>query len=309
MNTPRVLPLQILKIASGVLLVALLAANLPIAFAVDLQPNDIVTPEPDKNYAMLSYFGTENGTYLKNGVVVSKGSYSNPVIDNANAILRVTTTYSVSSLVGASYIQLPYGSIKPAGSLSSYTPSTGIGDTTLATVLWPYTNRYSKTYLGVAAYLTVPTGTYSSSQAFNMGANRYTSDLQIGFQKNILENLDAAIAVDNMWFGGNSQCAAACLSANNQSLTQKPLTTTQLGPIYKINQIFTVGASYFYVAGGATSINNTYQNNVINTQRFLLSGLAYTDIGRFSLQYGRDMGIENGFIQTRVLALRYMKEF
>ena len=141
------------------------------------------------------------------------------------------------------------------------------------------------------------------------GGNRYTSDIQMGFQKPILENLDGMIAVDTMWFGGNSQCGAACGSATNVPLTQKPLTTTQLGPIYKINQIFTVGASYFYVAGGATSINNNYQNNVINTQRFLLSGLAYTDIGRFSLQYGRDMGIENGFIQTRVLALRYMKEF
>ena len=117
------------------------------------------------------------------------------------------------------------------------------------------------------------------------------------------------VAVDTMWFGGNSQCAAACGSATYVSLTQKPLTTTQLGPIYKINQTFTVGASYFYVAGGATSINNTYQNNVINTQRFLLSSLAYTDIGRFSLQYGRDMGIQNGFIQTRLLAIRYTKSF
>ena len=63
------------------------------------------------------------------------------------------------------------------------------------------------------------------------------------------------------------------------------------------------------MAGGAISINNAYQNNVVNTQRFLFSGLAYTDFGRFSLQYGRDMGIQNGFVQTRVLAIRYMKAF
>jgi hypothetical protein len=142
-----------------------------------------------------------------------------------------------------------------------------------------------------------------------MGENRYKTAFQMGFQKPIAGNLDGMLAVDTMWFGGNSQCAAACGSATKVPLTQKPLTTTQLGPIYKINQTFTVGASYFYVAGGATSINNSYQNNVINTQRFLLSGLAYTDIGRFSLQYGRDMGIQNGFIQTQVLAIRYMKSF
>jgi len=127
--------------------------------------------------------------------------------------------------------------------------------------------------------------------------------------KAITSSIDGVIAVDTMWFGGNSQCAAACASTVNVPLTQKPLTTTQLGPVYNINQIFTIGASYFYVAGGATAINNVYQNNVVNTQRFLLSGLAHTSIGRFSLQYGRDMEIKNGFYQPRVLALRFTREF
>jgi hypothetical protein len=112
-----------------------------------------------------------------------------------------------------------------------------------------------------------------------------------------------------MWFGGNSQCSVACLSSKNISLNQKPITTTQVGPIYKINQTFTVSAQYYYVAGGATSINNVYQNNVINTQRLMLSSLMHTDIGRFSMQYGRDMGVQNGLMQTRVFTLRFMKEF
>ena len=58
-----------------------------------------------------------------------------------------------------------------------------------------------------------------------------------------------------------------------------------------------------------TSINNNYQNNVANTQRFLISGQAHTSIGRISLQYGRDTEIKNGFVQTRLLAVRVMKEF
>jgi len=76
---------------------------------------------------------------------------------------------------------------------------------------------------------------------------------------------------------------------------QKPLPTTQLGPIWRINQTFTVGASYFYVAGGATTINSRHQNNAVNTQRFLLSNQVHTPIGRISLEYGRDMEIKNGF--------------
>jgi hypothetical protein len=56
-------------------------------------------------------------------------------------------------------------------------------------------------------------------------------------------------------------------------------------------------------------INNQYQNNVVNTQRYLLSGQAHTPIGRFTLQYGRDMEIKNGFMQSRLLLLRYAVEF
>jgi len=278
-------------------------------FAIDLQPNDIVAPLPDKTHVMLSYYDTENGTYYKNGSVVSSKPYSSPVINTQNAILRVARSYTAGDLPAISYIQLPYGNVSGAGSLSNLPASTGTGDASLVTAIWPYANRETRTYFAIGGYLTFPTGSYASTQALNMGSNRYSSDLQMGFQTPIAEKLDGMLAVDTMWFGGNSQCGAACGSITNLPLNQKPLTTTQIGPIYKINEIFTVGASYFYVAGGATSINNNYQNNVVNTQRFLLSGLAYTDIGRFSLQYGRDMGIENGFIQTRVFAFRYMKSF
>lgn len=280
-----------------------------LGWGVDLMPNDIVAPSPDKNYVRVSYYDTKNTTYYKNGSVVSTSPYNSPVINNPNALLRVTRTYSIADLPAASYIQLPYGSISPAGSLSSYPGTTGVGDLGLASAIWPYANQNTRTYFGIAGYLMLPTGSYSSQETLTMGGNRYVSDIQIGFQKPIIENVDGMIAVDTMWFGGNSQCAAACLSPTNTSLTQKPLTTLQVGPIYTINPTFTVSASYLYTAGGATLINNAYQNNVINTQRFLLGGIAYTGLGVFSLQYGRDMEIKNGFVQTKVLQLSYTKGF
>ena len=276
-----------------------------MTWAVDLQPNDIVAPLPNKNYVTISYLNTENSTLYKNG----SAQAGNPVIDTQSAIFRGTRSYDLGSLPAVSFIQIPYGSIQPAGSLASQASTTGIGDLTLATAIWPYHNRASRTYLGLAGYLISPTGSYSSQRAFNTGENRFRTDFQMGFQTPITSSVDGMIAVDTMWFGGNSQCAATCNSLTNVSLNQKPLTTTQLGPIYRINEIFTVAASYFYVAGGATSINNNYMNNVTNTQRFLLSGQAHTPIGRFSLQYGRDTEIKNGFVQTRLLAVRLMKEF
>ena len=275
------------------------------AWAVDLPPNALVAPLPGKNHAMISYVNTENTTFYRNGSATS----GSPVLSAQTAILRLVTSYSVKGLPAVSFIQMPYGSIKPAGSLAMYPTATGTGDLTLASAFWPYSDRVNRRYFGVAGYLTMPTGSYNSQQPFNTGENRYKSDIQMGYQQPIVGNLDGMVAVDTMWFGGNSQCAAACLSASNTSLNQKPLTSTQLGPIYKINQTYTVGASYFYIAGGATTIGNTYQNNVVNTQRFLLSGLAYYPFGRVSLQYGRDMEIKNGFVETRRFIVRYTTEF
>jgi hypothetical protein len=280
-----------------------------LAWAVDLQPNDIVAPLPGKNHAMVSYVNTDNTTYYRNGSVVSSRPYGSPDISTQSAILRLVTSYTVQDLPAVSYLQLPYGTIKPAGSLAMYPADTGIGDLVLATAFWPYSDRESRKYLGIAGYLSLPTGSYNNQQVFNAGENRYKSDIQMGYQQPIIENLDGMIAVDTAWFGGNGQCAAACLSTTNTSLNQKPLTTTQLGPIYKFNQTYTLGASYFYVAGGATTIGSTYQNNVTNTQRYLISALAYYPFGRISLQYGRDMEIKNGFVETRRFIVRYTTEF
>ena len=282
----------------------------PIAVrAVDLQPNDIVAPLPNKNHAMISYVNTDNTTYYRNGSVVGATPYGSPDISTQSANLRLVTAYTVKDFPAVSYVQLPYGTIKPAGSLAMYPSDTGFGDLVFASAFWPYADRVNRRYFGVAGYLSAPTGSYNSQRPFNDGENRYKSDIQMGYQQPIVGNLDGMIAVDTMWFGGNGQCAAACLSTTNTSLNQKPLTTTQLGPIYKIDQTYTVGAAYFYVAGGATTIGGTYQNNVINTQRYLLSALAYYPFGRISLQYGHDMEIKNGFVETRRFIVRYTTEF
>lgn len=48
------------------------------AWAVDLQPNDVVAPQPNKNYLTLSYLNSENSTFYRNGTVAP----GNPVIDS-----------------------------------------------------------------------------------------------------------------------------------------------------------------------------------------------------------------------------------
>jgi len=304
--------MTIMRNLTQILLVPLVFACLVIprlGWAIDLQPNDIVAPLADKNIITLSHYETENTNLYKNGTLVNKTPYGNPKLHSHFDIVRVATSFTVADRPALSYIQVPIGSLQPEGSLSSQSASTGVGDVTLAAAIWPYANRESGRYLGLAAFLVLPTGPYSSTQSFNLGAKQHSLDVQIGFQTPIVGHLDGMIAIDSMHYGGNNQCAAACLSPTQVSLSQNALTTTQLGPIYKINEMFTVGVSYFYVVGGATEINHVYQNNAVQTQRFLLSAQASTDWGRLSLQYGRDIDVKNGFIQPRVLAVRLARNF
>jgi hypothetical protein len=180
-------------------------------------------------------------------------------------------------------------------------------DSGIVTAIWPYANHATRTYLGVAGYLYLPTGEYSNAKPFNLGSNRYAQALQVGYQRPVTQNMDAAVAVDSTWFGANSACAAACLSNQNLQLTQKPLYTAQAGPIYKINQIFTVAATYVYVTGGETAWNGVERNNTLVTQRYFVSGVAHTRVGRFTVQYGNDITTMNGFMESNRLVLRYAK--
>ncbi len=275
------------------------------ALAIDLQPNDIVAPPPGRTAVTVSYVNSQNTNFYLNGLATG----GSPNLESNAALFRLGHTYTIGSLPAISYVQTGAGALSPDGSISTYPMSKGMTDTTIATAIWPYANRSSRTYFGVAAYVSLPTGEYSNTKPLNVGSNRYSTALQMGYQRPITDSIDGAIAFDTMWFGANSECAATCSSPTNLQLTQKPLYSTQLGPIYKINQTYTVAATYVYVTGGETAFNGVERNNTMVTQRYFLSGVAHTSVGRFTMQYGNDIATMNGFMESRRFIVRYTKAF
>jgi len=275
------------------------------ALAIDLQPGDIVAPPPDITLATISYVNSQNNDLFRNGV----NTGADPKLESNAVYLRLTHTYSIGSLPAVSFVQTGTGTLSTDGSLGAFPGSKGMTDSSIVTAIWPYSNHATRTYLGLAAYLFLPTGEYSNAKAFNLGSNRYAQALQMGYQRPITTNVDAAVAVDTTWYGANSACAAACLSNQNLQLTQKPLYTAQAGPIYKINQTYTVAATYVYVTGGETAWNGIERNNTLVTQRYYVSGVAHTRVGRFTVQYGNDIATMNGFMESNRLVVRYAKAF
>lgn len=271
-----------------------------VSHALDLNPFDVVAPQPDKNLFSASLISTEAKGIYTNGIK----SAATPTLSVNQIQFRLGRSYRVAGLTGLSFVQLPVGMLNPGGAASSYPTDYGIGDLTLATALWPYANRQTRTYFAIAGYLTLPTGSYSNQQLFNLGGKRVAGDIQLAYQTALTKQLDGMIGFDTMWYGPNNH-----FGASNAQFTQKPLYTAQIGPIYNINQTFSVAATYLYVWGAETSINGLANNNALQNHRYLLSAVATTSKGRFMLQYGTNLDTQFGFDETRRVILRYAVAF
>jgi len=138
------------------------------AHAIDLNPFDIVMPPADKTFFSSAVINSEAKGSYRNGI-----KPSNPATLSTNQIqLRLGRSYKVGGHTGLSFVQLPIGMTQPGGAASNHPTDYGVGDLTLATALWLYSNRETRTYLGTAGYLTLPTGSYSNQQLFNFGGKR-----------------------------------------------------------------------------------------------------------------------------------------
>lgn len=264
--------------------------------AIDLNPFDLVAPPADKTFFSATYINAEaQGNYTR-GIK----SRETPTLTNNQLQLRLGQSYKIGGLTGLSFAQLPVGLLQPGGSASSQPSSQGVGDLTLATALWLHENRDTRTYFGVAGYLTLPTGSYSNQQVFNLGGDRVWGDVQVAYQTALSKKWDGMIGFDVMWFAPNHR-----IGRNNAQLTQQPFYTAQIGPIYHLNETISFAATYLYAWGAETSINGISNQNALQTHRYLLSAVATTSRGRFTLQYGSNIDTQFGFAETRRIVLRY----
>lgn len=290
--------------ASKLKLSRMLVAGLLLAsfnsHAIDLNPFDVVAPPADMNFFSASLINAESTGSYQRGIRPTNSS----TLSINQVQLRLGRSYKIGGYTGLSFLQLPIGSIRPGGAAANHPTDSGIGDLTLATAIWPYANRETRTYFGVAGYLTLPTGSYSNQQLFNFGGKRVSGDIQVAYQTGLAKQLDGMASMDVMWFSPNNH-----LGPGNAQFTQKPLYTAQVGPIYHFNQIFSVAATYLYVWGAETSINGNSNNNALQNHRYLLSAVATTSKGRFMLQYGSNIDTQFGFSETRRLVLRYALAF
>ena len=275
-----------------------------MASAIDLQPGDITAPKPDIQLFQISYLNYEKGAYYLN----NQKALPNTKLNSEQVLVRYGHSFELNHLPAFAYVQTPTGSMSPKGSLATLASDSGIGDTSIALGLWPYANRETNTYFAVGAYLTAPTGSYSSDRIINMGQNRYSSALQAGYQFSPTKQLHWMHAVDVVWFGENTESKSATTGIIG-SLKQKNLYTYQTGLLYEMNKTYSVAGSYFYSAGGRTNFNGSLKDDMTQVQRYQLSAIAMLPAGKFTLQWGKDMTTKNGYFENNRVLIRYTNYF
>jgi Putative MetA-pathway of phenol degradation len=287
---------QVLRLNVSSLAILIMATGLSLpASAIDLQPGDATAPPPGLRSIQLSYLNAE------------RVGASNARIDQTQVQFRYTQAFELNNKPALFYLHTGSGKNQPAGALASYAADNGTIDTTLVFAYWPYVDRASKTYVGVAGYLITPTGSYSSDRAINMGENRYRWAGQIAYQTRIAPDLDWMSAFDTLWFGKND--ASRSLANQLGTLEQKALYSAQTGLLYHLNQRYSLAASYFYSEGGETVFRGAAQNNSIKSHRYQISAIRNSSIGRFTLQYGQDIDNNATLEDKQRVFLRYTKFF
>ena len=283
---PKVISLATFAIATGFSV---------SAWAIDLQPGDATAPPPGLRSVQLSYLNAE------------RVGASNARMDQNQIQFRYTQAFELNQKPALFYLHTGTGKNEPVGALAPYPADNGMIDTTLVFAYWPYVDRASKTYMGVAGYLISPTGSYSSDRAINMGENRYRWAGQIAYQTRIAPDLDWMSAFDTLWFGKND--ASRSLANQLGTLEQKALYSAQTGLLYHLNQRYSFAAAYFYSEGGETVFKGSAQNNSIKSHRYQLSAIGQYSFGRLTLQYGQDIDNNATLEDKHRVFLRYTKFF
>ena len=270
------------------LYVITLAMMSNITFAIDLQPGEIKAPAGTFNAAQMSYVYVEKGDKYEHGI----RKPGNPNINQNAFLLRLSHAFEINQIPAIVYAASSINHLENRDvPNAANTNSNGIGDTTLVFALWPYVDRAKEEYLGLATYLTLPTGEYDKNSAVNIGSNVYQTAFQAGYQRKLVDNINWMTAIDVVLSGDNNQFLG------NRKLEKDPLYNFQTGLQYVFNPTYSASVGYFYTVGGENTLDSIDQGNINKIHRYQLTGQGIYNFGRLMLQYGSEFANENSYIE------------
>ncbi|MCL7466739.1 transporter [Phaeovulum sp. NW3] len=157
-------------------------------------------------------------------------------------------------------------------------------------------------YFGIATYLTLPTGDYSSTEP-SLGTNRWSMAIQPAFLFNVAPNWSVDLVGDVTIYGDNDDGLGG-------ATVEKDPSFTALGWVnYHASEKTTVSIGATTSWGGAETVGGIQGVDVKSTTVRAAWSQLLTPTSQFMMEVGHDVEAENTFERDTTVTLRLAKFF
>jgi hypothetical protein len=273
-----------------------------VAAVNDIFPTDYISlPSGTYSVALYRYAKQITGPYS------NKSKQTNDHVDTSIDFLKASTFMDTLGYRSSVTLSGGYATQEARGKmLSSLGNASGMADARLSYTIWPIAISGSD-QVAITATVSAPTGKYDANKQLNTGENKYKYIFNAGWVKPITNGVAVDSILEYAKHGANNDYYGA---AKNQKLEQDDsFALTSYLRYRPIKQVETY-LGYQINRGGATKLNDIKQHNAPNSQK-QMAGVAWTFISKntFSIRYGRENVIENGFRINNEVAVRLLMVF
>lgn len=296
------MPRRTLRYSSALLLATV--AGPVLAAQNDQQPTDFVSlPNGTSNAAIYAAWQSFDGPW-KNGAQLRQGEGSSNLV-----ALRLNKHFSVGEDGKYTIAPLMVLSASETHANASLVPiggskTSGLGDLRLGTAFWFHSDHVNREYVMATVIVSLPTGSYTPSQAINIGENRMKTVVSLGWMQPLSSRWvldlvpEVAFFGDNKEYLGNSRLSQDTAYAMSGTLRYKATQAVHWYGTAQINR------------GGATQRNGIALTGAPDNTRLALGALMFSsDKSQIQLRYARDVHIDNGLRNTGEIMLRWSTIF
>ncbi|MFG1432893.1 transporter [Xanthobacter sp. V2C-8] len=280
-----------------------LLAGPQAAHAIDINSADYL-PAPAGTNLLLFYsqYATRSEYVSASGTTISRDTN----LDSYVNILRYVHYFDFAGVRMAAQALLPAGTLYngrlDGADLGS---AAGAGDPILSGVVWLVNNKASESYVALAPYLFVPLGQYDSSQALNMGENRWKLDLQGAWYQGLGNGFALQLSGDVIWYGSNTDAGG-----DNLTLTQDNTYQFQAWLSYAFAPTWSAAAGYSRFWGGTEYLAGVATGNATERDQVRLELSKFiTPTFQAMATVQRDFNTSGGFPEDFRGSLRLMQVF
>jgi len=177
----------------------------------------------------------------------------------------------------------------------------GLSDLRLGASAWLIENPAERHYLALNLTTFWPTGRYENRELFNMGENRRSQALTLGWIRGLDPKWAVELIPEVAWYGRNPG-----YFPGNVRMDQSRTVSLTSYLRYRFSPAFEGYVGFQATEGGQTTLNGVSQNNPIHGRRGYLGGRWNLDgSNRIELRYDEDISLRTGLKTMRETVLRW----